>query len=229
MTKPKRKSGGNGYSKIVRAPAYTFGHITPVNFQKSLLTPKAPVLDISGHSKKGPYRIRHGVVSPRLEPISDKGKAPGPDRYAPKTQVAYKRPPAYTMRPAAKPPYQAWDMWTPPPNMYCPTMPFKKPPAYTLGCAARELTTQYQPGPGEHDPNFNFVKRTKPAYSFGEPFKREKAEKTPSPNTYCEKKFMYSKRTNPAPSFGIRHSPYLGKQEEMLKPSNLSIVISGEE
>lgn len=39
---------------------------------------------------------------------------------------------------------------------------------------------------------------------------------------------MYPKRTTPSPTFGIRHSPYLGKQEEYLKPSNLCIVISGE-
>ncbi|XP_045493398.1 extensin-like [Colias croceus] len=219
---------GKGYSKIERAPAYTFGHVTPVSFQKPLLTPKAPVLDTSGASPKGPYKIHHGVVSPRLEPPGDKTKTPGPGTHAPKSEIRYRRPPAYTMRPAAKPPYQPWDQWTPPPNMYLPAKPTKKPPAYTLGYAARELSVQYMPGPGEHDPNFNFVKQSKPAYSFGAPYKSPKPKKEPSPNAYCEKKFMYPKRTIPAPSFGIRHTPYLGKQAEYLKPSQLNIVISGE-
>ncbi|XP_022116731.1 extensin-1-like [Pieris rapae] len=220
---------GKGYSRIQRAPAYTFGHKTPVNFNKQILTAKAPVLDISGHSKKGPYRIPLGVVSPKLDPIESKGKTPGPDRYFPKSRVVFKRPPVYSMRPAAKPPYQPWDMWTPPPNMYLPAIHFKKPPAYTLGYAVRQLTAQNLPGPGEHDPNFDFVKRRKPAFSFGAPFKSTPPKKTPPPNTYCEKKFMYPKRTIPAPSFGIRHSPYLGKQEEYLTPSNLCIVVSGED
>ncbi|VVD05288.1 unnamed protein product [Leptidea sinapis] len=217
---------GKGYNKIKRAPEYTFGRNTPTNFQKPLLTPKAPVLDISGHSKKGRCRITHGVVSPRYDPV-DKTKTPGPASYLPKTQLSYKTPPAYTIKPRAKPKYEPWDQWTPSPNMYLPPIPQKKPPAYTLGYAARNLKAQDFPGPGEHDPNFNYVRKSKPAFSFGAPFRTTKQPKLPAPNAYCEKKFMYIKRTTPAPSLGIRHSPYLGKQEEYLMDSKLNIAVSG--
>lgn len=67
----------------------------------------------------------------------------------------------------------------------------RKPPAYTHGCKAQDIKDQSLPGPGEHDPNFNYVKKNKPAYTFGYPYKRMQAPKTPPPNTYCEKKVLF--------------------------------------
>ncbi|KOB78792.1 Outer dense fiber protein 3-B, partial [Operophtera brumata] len=126
------------------------------------------------------YKITHGVVSPHIDPLCDKFKGPGPGAHADKSKTSrYKQPPSYTMRPAARPPYQPWDQWTPPPNMYYPPIPAKKPPAYTLGSVAKDIPGQDLPGPGEHDPNFNYVKNNKPAYSFGHSFKQIKPSKSP--------------------------------------------------
>ncbi|RVE48163.1 hypothetical protein evm_007223 [Chilo suppressalis] len=219
---------GKGFSKIKRAPAYTFGQVTPSSFQKPATTQNARMFNVQGYRRDGgQYRVTHGVVTAHLEPPSDKTRVPGPGAHAPRTiQIRYKRPPAYTLRPAARPTYQPWDQWTPPPNMYCPPIPGKNYPAYSLGNMPRELKMQDFPGPGEHDPNFNFVKKSKPAFSFGAPFRSLKPPKVPAPNTYCEKKFMVQKPTVPAPSFGIRHTQYLGNQDVYLKPSKLDIFSS---
>ncbi|XP_030027598.2 outer dense fiber protein 3-like protein 2 [Manduca sexta] len=215
---------GKGFCKIKRAPAYTFGHLTKVEFSKPVTIASAPMFNVQGLGRCGPYKITHSVVTPTIEPPRDKLKVPGPGTYIPHFGAKYKRPPAYSLRPAARPPYQPWDQWTPPPNMYCPPISCKKPPAYTLGYMARSLKEQDFPAPGEHEPNFNYVKRNKPAYSFGAPYQTAKPPKTPAPNAYCEKKFMVSKRTIPAPSFGIRHSPHLGKPEVFLKSSKLDVL-----
>lgn len=45
--------GGKGYDKIKRAPAYTFGHMTPVSFAKPAALPYAPQIDVQGMNKKG--------------------------------------------------------------------------------------------------------------------------------------------------------------------------------
>lgn len=46
-------SGGSGYSKIKRAPAYTFGHLTKVSLEKPVTTPYAPMFNCQGMSIKG--------------------------------------------------------------------------------------------------------------------------------------------------------------------------------
>ncbi|CAH2102361.1 unnamed protein product [Euphydryas editha] len=218
---------GKGYSHIKRAPAFTFGHLTPVSKSKPPILNSAPMLDTSGMGPKGGYKVKHGVVSPRIEVSQEKGRTPGPANYAPRSEIMYKRPPAYSMRPPAPPPYQPWDQWTPSPNMYLPRIPGKKnSPAYTFGNPAKELSSQMIPCPGSHDPKFKYVQKTKPAFSFGAPYRSLKPPKVPPPNTYCEKKFMYPKRTIPAPSFGIRHTPYLGKQHEYLKSSKLDLIVT---
>ncbi|XP_059051203.1 outer dense fiber protein 3-like protein 2 [Achroia grisella] len=218
---------GNGYSKIRRSPAYTFGHRTRSSFSKPVTTPFAPMFGCQGLGSKGQYRITHCVITPHIESPYDRVKIPGPGTYAPTAVSQYKRPPSYSMRPAARPPYQAWDQWTPPPNMYYPPIPAIKAPAYTLGYMERGLKAQNFPGPGEHEPNFDYVKKNKPAFSFGSPFKSLRPPKTPPPNAYCEKKFMVTKRTMPTPSFGIRHTPYLGRHEVPLKSSKLGLIING--
>ncbi|XP_072940927.1 uncharacterized protein [Epargyreus clarus] len=215
---------GKGFSNVKRAPAYTFGHLTVMR-TKPITTPYAPMFNTQGLGRKGQHRITHSVVGPLRDPPGGKLKVPGPGAYTPNARLRYKRPPAYSVRPAARPPYEPWDQWTPPPNMYCPPHIGKKAPAYTFGCMVKPLQPQELPGPGQHDPKFEYVDKNKPAFSFGGPFKPLKPQDTPSPNTYCEKKFIYPKRTIPAPSFGIRHSPYLGKQEEFMKPSKLELNI----
>lgn len=72
----------------------------------------------------GRYKVPGSVVTPHIEPPSDKTLIPGPGAHN-VTMRLYKRPPAYTMSLAAKPPYQPWDQWTPSPNMYCPPIPAK--------------------------------------------------------------------------------------------------------
>ncbi|KAL0901391.1 hypothetical protein ABMA27_006665 [Loxostege sticticalis] len=223
---PPEIIGGKGFSKIKRSPAYTFGHLTPTTLAKPVTKANAPLFNIQGLGRSGRYKVPCGVVSPHIEPVGQQGKQPGPANYAPAVGVRYKRPPAFTMRPAARPPYEPWDMWTPPPNMYWPPIPGKKAPAFTLGIMAKPDKIPDFPGPGEHEPNFDYVKKNKPAFSFGEPFKRIKAPRTPAPNRYCEKKFMVSKRTIPAPSFGIRHTKYLGEQAVFLKPPKLNYLTS---
>lgn len=55
----------------------------------------------------------------------------------------------------------------------------------------RTLSKPETPAPGEHDPNFNYVKKRKPEYSFGAPFRDQLGTKTPAPNTYCERKVYF--------------------------------------
>ncbi|XP_047984575.1 outer dense fiber protein 3-like protein 2 isoform X1 [Leguminivora glycinivorella] len=217
--------GGKGYDHIKRAPAYSFGLAIPASVAKPAVGPNARVFNIRGFTKKGTERIPGGVVGPKLEPITDRTNKPGPGAYTP-GNVRYKRPPAYTCQPPARPPYEPWDMWTCPPNMYCPYIPLKKPPAYSLGYAARNLTSADLPGPGAHDPNFKYPQKKLPAYSFGYPFRPAPTKDTPAPNNYCEKKFLLPKRSSPAPSFGIRHTPYLGELPAQLKSSKLDLVVN---
>ncbi|XP_075982269.1 ciliary microtubule associated protein 1A-like [Anticarsia gemmatalis] len=218
--------GGPGFSHIKRMPAYTFRYMTKI-IHKPTALPRAPMFNTRGMGPKGSYRIPGSIISPQIDEPLSKTKVPGPGTYVPRGDSRYKRPPAYTMRPAARPPYQAWDQWTPPPNMYYPPMPKRKPPSFTFGFRAKDVNPPEMPGPGTHEPNFGYVEKTRPAFSFGGPFKPKKLPTVPPPNTYCEKKFNVSKRSIPAPSFGIRHTPYLGEQPTFMKPSKLDIQISG--
>ncbi|XP_026739373.1 outer dense fiber protein 3-like protein 2 [Trichoplusia ni] len=223
---PPKVSGGKGYSKIKRSPAYTFGYKTNACNLKPAASLNAPLLDVRGISAKGTHRIPGGLLIPHIDPPGSTMKVPGPGSYDPMTRLRTKRVPAYSMRPAAKPPYQPFDAWTPPPNMYCPPIPKATAPSYTLGYPDRTLAKAYIPGPGEHEPNYKFVQKSKPAYSFGATHRELPAYKTPAPNTYCEKKFNINRRSVPAPSFGIRHSPFLGKEPEFLKSSKLDLRLS---
>ncbi|XP_061709050.1 ciliary microtubule associated protein 1A-like [Cydia pomonella] len=216
---------GKGHGHIKRAPAYSFGLAIPANVIKPAARPNAPVFNVRGITKKGTSKIPGGVVGSQLEPVSDRTRKPGPGAYTP-GNVRYKRAPAYTCQPPARPPYEPWDMWTCPPNMYCPYIPLKKPPAYSLGNAIRNLNAASIPGPGAHDPKFAYPQKNQPAYSFGHPFRPLPPPDYPPPNNYCEKKFMVQKRTAPAPSFGIRHTPYLGELPAQLKPSKLDLVVN---
>ncbi|CAH0592541.1 unnamed protein product [Chrysodeixis includens] len=223
---PPKVSEGPGYAKIKRSPAYTFGYKTTACILKPAASPNAPILDVRGITAKGTYKIPGGLMTPQIDPPGSKMKNPGPGAYSPMTRLRVKRMPAYSMRMAAKPPYQPFDSWTPPPNMYCPPIPKPTAPSYTLGYPDRILSKAYMPGPGEHDPKYKIVQRSKPAFSFGAPYRDLPHYETPPPNTYCEKKFNVNKRSIPAPSFGIRHTPYLGKEAEYLKTSKLDLRIS---
>ncbi|KAL4712689.1 hypothetical protein ACJJTC_007986 [Scirpophaga incertulas] len=182
------------------------------------------MVNIQGLSRTGQHKVTHGVVTPQIIPLSEKKVGPGPGAHMPQTiHIRYKRPPAFTMRPAAKPQYEPWDQWTPSPNMYCPPILGKKAPAFTFRCHFKESEPQLLPGPGAHNPNYTLVKKKKPSFSFGAPYRTVKYPKTPPPNAYCERKFMVSKRSIPAPSFGIRHTQYLGQQAEYMRPSTLDI------
>ncbi|PZC72863.1 hypothetical protein B5X24_HaOG210508 [Helicoverpa armigera] len=221
-------SGGKGYSKIKRSPAYTFGRVLKP-LHTSAISPNAPMFNVRGISEKGGHSIPGGTMSPQLEPPGAKFKVPGPGAHTPNMMAQVKRPPAYSMRPASKPPYQPFDTWTPPPNMYCPPIPKAKAPSYTFASKPEPISKSTTPGPGEHNPNHNYVLRRKPAYSMGPAFRSVKeVEETPAPNIYCEKMFMVNKPTPPAPSFGIRHSPFLGKTEEHLKPADLELKIQSQ-
>ncbi|XP_049883769.1 outer dense fiber protein 3-like protein 2 [Pectinophora gossypiella] len=214
---------GKGFSKIKQSPAYTFGHRTPL-LGKPAAMPNAPMFNIQGMARKGCHRITHSIIRPHCIPPGFRMKIPGPGAHSPQDLAQIKRPPAYSMRIAAKPPYEPYDMWTCPPNMYNPYIPKKSAPAFSFGPSSRQLKPQNIPGPGDHDPKFEYVKKTKPAFSFGAPFRNPRGFKTPAPNTYCEKKYMYTKPSTPAPSFGIRHSPYVGKPAVYLKPSKLELL-----
>ncbi|CAH2236326.1 jg10708 [Pararge aegeria aegeria] len=138
----------------------------------------------------GSHKIKLGLVSPRIEAPEAKTLTPGPAAYVPRTSIRYKRTPAFSIRPAARPPYEPWDQWTPSPNMYLPHQPGRKrPPAYTFGNALQKSVALNQmPCPGSHDPNFNYIRRTKPAFSFGAPYKSLREPQKPAPNAYCQKK-----------------------------------------
>uniref|UniRef100_A0A2A4JBN4 Outer dense fiber protein 3 n=1 Tax=Heliothis virescens TaxID=7102 RepID=A0A2A4JBN4_HELVI len=218
-------SGGKGYSKIRRAPAYTFGRVLKPCCP-SAISPNAPMFNVRGISEKGGESIPGGTMAPLTEIPGDKLKVPGPGTHSPNMALQVKRPPSYSMRPAAKPPYQAFDSWTPPPNMYCPPIPKPSAPSYTFSGKAVTFPPSKTPGPGEHNPKHDFVLRTKPAFSLGPGYRPiREIEDTPAPNVYCEKKYMLTKPSVPAPSFGIKHSPFLGKTEGHLKPADLELRI----
>ncbi|KAF9801606.1 hypothetical protein SFRURICE_015100 [Spodoptera frugiperda] len=223
---PPNLNAGKGFSNIRRPPAYSFGQVLRPNWPPAV-SPNAPLVDISGTSKKGPHRIPGGLMMYKTELGTDKLKRPGPGAHEPKFYVQVKRPPAYSMRLAAKAPYRSLDTWTPPPNMYCPPIPKPKPPSFSFRYRTDIYYTSKTPGPGQHNPNHDYVRRSKPAFSFGPRFKPVRSTElyTPAPNAYCEKKFLISKPSVPAPSFGIRHSPYLGKRAVSMKPSDIETRI----
>lgn len=134
---------------------------------------------------------------------------------------------------------------------------FRREPAYSFGYPQRLLKTSDFPGPGEHDPKLEYVIKAKPAFSFGYPFRNVATFQNPAPNTYCEKKvnstifrakivsnpsictsyvylgfvyfqFILWKKAVPAPSFGIRHSPYIGTREPYLKSSKLDLLLGSQ-
>ncbi|CAB3240876.1 unnamed protein product [Arctia plantaginis] len=216
---------GPGYSHIKRMPAYTFGYNTKL-IVKPPYRPNAIMLDVRGIGPKGPFRIPGSIISPQIEPPSPKTKVPGPGTYVPRGDSRYKRTPAYTAMPKARPPYQPWDQWTPPPNLYLPPIPEKKAPKYSFSNNYRPIPVPDIPGPGSHEPNYKYVKPTKPSFSFGAPRKPLQPPLVPPPNTYCEKKFNAVKPSIRASSFGIRHTPYLGKQDVYLKSSKQDLQIS---
>lgn len=215
---------GPGFSKIKRAPAYTFGYNTPVSLIKPAAKPTAPLFNVQGYSRKGRYQVRGGTAGLFIEPLGDKNKVPGPNVYKPVTHLGCRRPPAYTMRMAAKPRYEPWDMWTPSPNMYWPPIPGRKQPAFTFQGPPPVQRQHLMPSPGQYDANFNFCMKKSPHYSFGAPFRSEPLKKSPAPNAYCYKLFMANKRTIPAPTFGIKHSPYTGQQKAYLKAQDLQVT-----
>ncbi|KAJ8736258.1 hypothetical protein PYW08_006914 [Mythimna loreyi] len=219
--------GGKGFSKIKRAPAYTFGQVLNPNFPPPV-KPNAPMVDVSGiNAKLGGHKIPGGLMTPSNWLPDAKFKVPGPGTHDPLLRVRVKRAPAYSLRLAAKPPYQPYDMWTPPPNMYCPPIPRnKRAPAYSFRDPFLILKPFVTPGPGTHNPNHKYVQKTKPAFAFGPKFRPQIRLVTPAPNTYCEKKFMVGKPSIPAPSFGIRHSPYIGVPKTLRKPSDIEMRIS---
>lgn len=45
--------GGRGYSKIKRAPAYSFGLSLPTTLSKPAAKPNAPIFNVSGFTCKG--------------------------------------------------------------------------------------------------------------------------------------------------------------------------------
>lgn len=65
---------------------------------------------------------------------------------------------------------------------------FRREPAYTFGNPERLLKPSDFPGPGGHDPKFEYVNKARPAFSFGFPFRNPATFQNPAPNTYCEKK-----------------------------------------
>ncbi|KAJ8735654.1 hypothetical protein PYW07_007274 [Mythimna separata] len=213
--------GGKGFSKIKRAPAYTFGKVLAPHFPPPLKS-NAPMIDVSGiHSKLGTHKIPGGLMTPPNSLPDGRFKVPGPGAHDPPLKFRVKRAPAYSLRLAAKPPYQPYDMWTPPPNMYCPPIPRPRAPAYSFRDPYLILKPFNTPGPGEHNPKHKYVQRTKPAFALGPRFRPRIGLVTPAPNTYCEKKFMVVKPSIPAPSFGIRHSPYIGVPKTLEKPPNI--------
>lgn len=54
--------GGRGYSHIKRAPAFTFGHLTPVTKSKPPILNSAPMLDTSGMGPKGTFLYKFNIL-----------------------------------------------------------------------------------------------------------------------------------------------------------------------
>ncbi|XP_041975552.1 outer dense fiber protein 3-like [Aricia agestis] len=218
---------GKGYSNIKRAPAFSFGQRFPAGSNKPVLANNAPLLNLYRLNRKGPDKITNGLISPRIDAPKNRSVTPGPAEYAPRSEAQPKHAPAYSIRPQVKPAFQSKSTWTPSPNMYLPEKSTRKAPAYSFPCSGRDIKERSACA-GDYYPKFNYVQRTTPGFSFGGVIKALKQPKLPSPNAYCEKKFMYPQRSAPTPSFGIRHSPYLGSEREFLKPTALNIEIYGE-
>ncbi|KAJ2948163.1 hypothetical protein O0L34_g9972 [Tuta absoluta] len=217
---------GPGFSHIKKAPAYSFGLCTPVQYTKPVAKPTAPQYNIRGMTRKGKDTTPLGIMAEKCEMPTCKTPKPGPGAYTLKTEAYLKRAPAYSMRIAAKPPYEPWDQWTCPPNMYNPPQMVKKLPAYSFRESSKRQDDNKLPGPGDFCPKYDRVQKKIPAYSFGQRLKTIAQNRTsaPAPNAYCEKRLMYGKKSSPAPSFGIKHSPYLGKFTSYEIPSMMEIL-----
>ncbi|KAI5634827.1 adhesive plaque matrix protein [Phthorimaea operculella] len=220
---------GPGFSHIKRAPAYSFGINTPIIYKKPATKPNAPQFNIRGMTRKGIATTPQGTIAEKCELPSWRSKTPGPGAYTLKDDAYLKNAPAYSIRMKAKPPYEPWDQWTCPPNMYNPAMVnIKKPPAYSFGDRYKRKDDNKLPGPGDFDPKHDRIQKKIPEYSFGRRLKTlaQALDRNagPAPNMYCEKRLMYGKKSSPAPSFGIRHSPYLGKFTAYEIPSRLEML-----
>ncbi|XP_033154220.1 outer dense fiber protein 3-like [Drosophila mauritiana] len=101
-------------------------------------------------------------------------------------------------------------------------------PAYTI--TGREkpplIPVMIFPGPGYYDGEYTVVKPKPPVFSMRGKYKMGSEDSKPGPGAHCPEKY-WEKRSPPAISFGILHSPYIKKPMPVNVPQrcvNLSHV-----
>ncbi|XP_017150976.1 outer dense fiber protein 3-like protein 2 [Drosophila miranda] len=73
------------------------------------------------------------------------------------------------------------------------------------------------PGPGYYDGEFTAIKPKPPHYTMRGKYQLESHDSKPGPGAHCPEKY-YEKRSSPAISFGIAHSPFAGTQKSAMIP-----------
>ncbi|XP_030383968.1 outer dense fiber protein 3-like [Scaptodrosophila lebanonensis] len=71
------------------------------------------------------------------------------------------------------------------------------------------------PGPGYYDGEYTVIKPKPPIYTMRGKFKTRSDDMKPGPGAHCPEKYV-EKRSVPAPSFGILHSPFLGLYKQVV-------------
>ncbi|KAM8717158.1 hypothetical protein ACLKA7_003945 [Drosophila subpalustris] len=74
------------------------------------------------------------------------------------------------------------------------------------------IPTLVLPGPGYYDGEYTAVKPKPPVYSMRGKYKMVTDDNKPGPGAHCPEKVNLSHM--PSYSFGIKHSPYLGRLKE---------------
>lgn len=91
--------------------------------------------------------------------------------------------------------------------------PIRSAPAFSMAGREkpRSITAVILPGPGAYDGEYTAIKYKPPMYTMRGKFKIPMDDK-PGPGAHCPEKVNLSHV--PAYSFGIKHSPYLGRLPE---------------
>ncbi|KQS70756.1 outer dense fiber protein 3 isoform X11 [Drosophila erecta] len=203
-------------SKKKAAPSYSFGHKLGGKYDTS--GPGPAQYNVTGMRAKGRDYPRAATLQSRPKELT-RFSNPGPGEYdvVPAAKAVIDATPKYTFgqRPVALKTFQI-----PAPNVYkIPTVmgsskegKIRSAPAYTI--TGREkpplIPVMIFPGPGYYDGEYTVVKPKPPVFSMRGKYKMGSEDSKPGPGAHCPEKY-WEKRSPPAISFGILHSPYIKK------------------
>ncbi|BFF95534.1 outer dense fiber protein 3 [Drosophila madeirensis] len=210
-------------SKKKGAPSYSFGHKLGSKYET--FGPGPAQYNVTGLRSKGKDYPRAATLQSRPKELS-RFSNPGPGEYnvQPAAKAVIDATPMYTF--GQKPPDAKFSL-IPAPNVYkIPTVlgsskegKIRSAPAYTM--AGREkpplIPALVMPGPGYYDGEFTAIKPKPPVYTMRGKYKLVGDDAKPGPGAHCPEKY-WEKRSTPAISFGIMHSPFAGEQSMHLIP-----------